>query len=931
MKTALQPYFQKRDFKITSEPTGGKASASALSFVVQKHAATRLHYDFRLELDGTLKSWAVPKGPSLDPHDKRMAVHVEDHPIDYAGFEGTIPKGQYGAGKVIVWDNGTWEPVGDPRAGYRDGKLKFRLHGTKLHGGWTLVRMRGRAGERQEPWLLIKERDDAARPAAEYSIVDAEPASVLSDMTIDDKPTASPKEAAADDSKAATRRAAKSSATKSSATKKSATETSATKKIVAKKTVAKKSAAKKAAAKKSVGRPSTPKRNATASAAPPGLPVGAVPARLPDTLLPQLATLVSDAPSDAGWLWEIKFDGYRLLARIDGDDVRLFTRRGNDWSDRMPGLVDAVRALGIGSGWLDGEIVVNGTSGVPDFNALQNAFESSRVEDIEYFVFDLPYWNGHDLRSVPLRERRTVLAALLDRAPPNERVRFSHDFDSRPEELLQNACRMRLEGMIGKRADAPYVSRRSPTWIKLKCTQRQEFVVGGWTDPQGSRTGIGSLLLGIHDEAGHLRFAGGVGSGFDQKTLRSVKQALDAMPAEKTPFYEKPRDVRGHWVEPRLVAEVSFGEWTPDGRIRHSVFHGLREDKDASAIGREQPVAAATASSAARKASANTANPAQAAKSEQPAAKKKSAKSPARSTDATVEGIRISHPERVVDTTTGITKLEVVNHYLEVAKLILPHLVDRPVSLVRAPAGLAGHLVFQRHAGALRIPELRQIDAAFSPDHEPMVEVDSFTALIGAAQANVIEFHTWNATTKDAAHPDRMIFDLDPGEGVAWQRMQEGAELMRSLLEQIGLQSFLKTSGGKGLHVVVPIAPKDDWDSVRELAKRIVEHMAQTIPERFVAKSGPKNRVGRIFVDYLRNGFGATTACAWSARARPGLGVSVPCAWDELGAITSGAHWTIRNVHERIEERVDPWRAYARTKQSAAKAMKAIGRERAAA
>jgi bifunctional non-homologous end joining protein LigD len=891
MKSALAPYFGKRDFKVTSEPQGGKASKGALSFVIQKHAASRLHYDFRLEFDGTLKSWAVPKGPSLDTGDKRMAVHVEDHPIDYGRFEGTIPKGQYGAGEVIVWDNGTWEPVGDPRAGYRAGKLKFRLDGKKLHGGWTLVRMHGREGERQEPWLLIKEKDEAARPSSEYSVVDAEPKSVLSDRTITDRPTAAAKEAARDDSP--------------------------------RKAVAKKTASAKAAARKSAGAAS-----ARASAlAPIAMPAGAVKAKLPATLSPQLATLVSETPSDGGWLYEIKFDGYRIVARVDeaSDDVRLLTRRGNDWSARMPGLVEAVRSLGLGSGWLDGEIVVNGANGTPDFNALQNAFDSARTDDIQYYVFDLPYYDGHDLRNVPLIERRAVLAAALDRAPQQQRVRFSQDFDSSPRELLQNACRMRLEGMIGKRADSPYVSRRSPTWIKLKCTQRQEFVVGGWTDPRGSRTGIGSLLLGIHDEAGHLRFAGGVGSGFDQKTLAAVKQALAAIPAETTPFFEKPRDVRGHWVEPKLVAEVSFGEWTPDGRIRHSVFHGLREDKDAKSIGRERPVAPASA-----KASKGGAAKSRAVATAAPA--KRSVKAtPKKSADTTVEGIRISHPDRVIDTSTGITKIDVVNYYLDVARLILPHLVRRPVSLVRAPAGLSGSLVFQRHAGTLRIPELRELDPSFSPDREPMIEVDSFTALIGAAQANVIEFHTWNATTRDPQHPDRIVFDLDPGEGVAWRAMQEGAELTRSLLEQIGLVSFLKTSGGKGLHVVVPIAPKEDWDTVRALAKRIVEHMAETIPERFVAKSGPKNRVGKVFVDYLRNGVGATTACAWSARARRGLGVSVTCEWDELGAITAGDHWTIRNAHERIEERGDAWRDYARTRQTIAKAMKAIGVERVAA
>jgi len=783
--------------------------------------------------------------------------------------------------------------------------------------------MHGREGERQEPWLLIKEKDEAARPSAEYSVVDAEPKSVLSDRTIADKPAAAPKEAARDDSRAS-----------SSAAKKPAG----------------KRATKSAAAKTTAARSATAR---STTVEPLALPAGATKAKLPATLSPQLATLVSKTPSDSGWIYEIKFDGYRIVARVDGDDVRLFTRRGNDWSARMPGLVEAVRSLGLGSAWLDGEIVVNGASGTPDFNGLQNAFDSARTEAIQYYVFDLPYYDGHDLRSVPLVERRAVLAAALDRAPPQQRVRFSQDFDSSPKELLQNACRMRLEGMIGKRADSPYVSRRSPTWIKLKCTQRQEFVVGGWTDPQGSRTGIGSLLLGIHDEAGHLRFAGGVGSGFDQKTLAAVKQALAAIPAETTPFFEKPREVRGHWVEPKLVAEVSFGEWTPDGRIRHSVFHGLREDKDAKAIGREQAVGPTSISDGesgrptARKTTKTKAAATKKATTRTPATKDAATtptaaavSAPARrsatagkkgSADATVEGIRISHPDRVVDTSTGITKIDVVNYYLDAARLILPHLVKRPVSLVRAPAGLSGHLVFQRHAGTLRIPELRELDPSFSPDHEPMIEVDSFTALIGAAQANVVEFHTWNATSKDPQHPDRIVFDLDPGEGLAWRAMQEGAELMRSLLEQIGLASFLKTSGGKGLHVVVPITPKEDWDTVRALAKGIVEHMAETIPERFVAKSGPKNRVGKVFVDYLRNGFGATTACAWSARARPGLGVSVTCEWDELGAISAGDHWTIRNVHERIEERGDAWRDYARTRQTIAKAMKAIGVERVAA
>jgi len=856
MKTNLQPYFAKRDFKVTSEPQAGKASTGQRAFVIQKHAASRLHYDFRLELDGTLKSWAVPKGPSLDPADKRMAVHVEDHPIDYGGFEGTIPAGQYGAGSVIVWDNGTWEPIGDPAQGLHEGKLKFRLHGQKLHGGWTLVRMHGRAGERQEPWLLIKERDDAARPAKEYSIVEAEPRSVLSDRTIEEKPKAVAQANVKDKAKTKTKTTA-----------------------------------------------------AASSPALPALPAGAKAAALPASLAPQLATLVTQPPADGGWSYEIKFDGYRILARIDGSDVRLFTRNGNDWSSRMPGLVDALRALEIGPAWLDGEIVVPGAQGAPDFNLLQNAFDSARTDSIVFYAFDLPFRGGHDLRNVPLGERRALLKQLLDAAPAG-RIRFSENFDSTPAELLHNACRMHLEGVIGKRIDSPYVSKRSPAWIKLKCTRRQEFVIAGYTDPQGSRTGIGSLLLGIHDDAGELVYAGAVGSGFDQRSLAAVKQAVAALDTEKSPFAVRPKGVKAHWVEPRLVAEVSFGEWTPDGRVRHAVFHGLRDDKPAKAITREKAVPATkvVATAAAKKA---------------PVAKAATKKATA--TSATVEGVRISHPERVVDESTGATKLDVVDYYLEVARLILPHLVGRPVSLVRAPAGIGGQLFFQRHAETLKIPDLKRLDENVAPGRDSMVEVDSFTALIGSAQMNVIEFHTWNATTRQPDKPDRMIFDLDPGAGVGWAQIAEGTEVTRAFLAELGLASFVKTSGGKGLHVVVPITPKDDWDTVKALSKRVVEQLARVAPERFVAKSGPKNRVGKIFIDYLRNGFGSTTVCAWSMRARPGLGISVPFEWSELVSITGGDHWKLANVRQRLEERVDPWAAYAGTKQTLAKAMKALG------
>lgn len=822
--SSLATYQRKRNFGATPEPAGEVvASGDELSFVVQKHAARRLHYDFRLELDGTLKSWAVPKGPSLDPHDKRMAVQVEDHPLSYGGFEGTIPEGHYGAGSVIVWDRGTWVPLGDPRKGYREGKLKFELKGEKLQGGFTLVRMKSRENERQVPWLLIKEHDDDARPASEFDVIEALPDSVLAGKK-------------------------------------------------------KRPVAAKAPAKS----PAKARRNAKAE--------------LPLSLTPQLATLVDDIPPGDDWLYEIKFDGYRIVTRIDGDDVRCFTRNGHDWSHRLPTLVKAIRALGIGWGWLDGEIVVAGPKGTPDFQLLQNAFDAQRTQDIQYYVFDLPFHDGDDLRERPLVERRERLQQLLA-GHTGGAVQFSASFDADPRELLASAKDAGLEGLIGKRASATYHSRRSADWVKLKLGQRQEFVICGFTDPKGSRAGIGALLLGVHDAEGHLRYAGNVGTGFDDKTLVALRKQLDEIETTTSPYTDGPtrvgtvKLVKPHWVKPKLIAEVAFAEWTKSGHVRQAVFHGLRSDKPPARITKEvaQHMEKAPASKALPK------------------------------------DFRVTHPERVVDKSTGVTKGQLIAYYPQVAELMLPHLKQRPVSLLRAPDGVEGQFFFQKHAEKKSFPNIEILDRALYPSHDPLLTIGTPLALLSAAQMNVIEFHTWNATTRAMDRPDRMVFDLDPGEGVGWPQVQEAAQLVHALLQEIGLVAFLKTSGGKGLHVVVPLVPKYDWDTVKDFSQAIVAHMASVIPDRFVAKSGPKNRVGRIFIDYLRNGLGATTVCAWSARARPGLGVSVPVTWDELAGLKSGAQWTVQNVAERLATGNTPWADYAKTKQSLVKPMKAMG------
>src|SRR5258706_867359 len=614
MPASLTPYRKKRDFKITSEPKGVVAApGKRLSFVIQKHAATRLHYDFRLELDGTLKSWAVPKGPSLDPGIKRMAVHVEDHPLSYADFEGVIPPGQYGAGTVIVWDRGEWTPVGDAHAGYRAGRPKFDLHGEKLHGRWNLVRMKAREKERQDPWLLIKEDDEEARSAAEYDVVEAMPESVLKE---------------------------------------------------------------KARGKRREARGE------------------AVRAKLPLFLTPQLATLVDEPPQGDEWIYEVKFDGYRIVARIEDGDVKLFTRSGNDWTARLRSLADDLGKLGIASAWIDGEIVVMNDAGQPSFQLLQRAFDNANTRDIVFFAFDLPHFDGYDLTRVPLVERRVLLEKTFEK-DHSPRLRFSEHFSGPAKPLLDAACKQGLEGLIGKRAGAPYTSTRSTSWGKSKCSRRPQFVIVGHTDPKGSRTGFGSLLLAVRDEkSGALRYAGNVGTGFDQDSLGSIKTKLEALATDKAPV-PAPRGVKGHWVRPKLVAEVAFTEWTGDGRVRHPVFKGLRSDKDANVITREKPQHAPSSQGA-------------------PSSKAKG---------ATVGGIKVSHGERVIDASAGHTKLDLVRYYDEIAAHLLPHLAGRPATLVRAPAGIGGQLFFQKHPHPPPIPRVRQFPPPPSPRHDPLIEV----------------------------------------------------------------------------------------------------------------------------------------------------------------------------------------------------------------
>jgi len=932
MAGKLDPYRRKRHFGATPEPEGAhghRAKAAAkpaartrargahpLRFVIQEHHARRLHYDFRLELDGTLKSWAVPKGPSFDPSVKRLAVHVEDHPLEYASFEGQIPEGHYGAGSVVVWDEGTWTPDGglaQAREGYRAGKLTFRLDGEKLHGGWALVRS-GRQEGRQEQWLLIKERDDDARSMDEFDVVGERPGSVH-------------------DGAAAARAGSKGGSTRARGSRQGRSEKPGTH-----------------AARHDdhghdghAGAPIDPSRIE-----------GAVRAPLPEHVAPQLATLVDGPPTQGDWCYELKFDGYRILARISGKGarrhVKLMTREGRDWTAKLRAQRDALAALDVDAAWLDGEAVVLGKNGLPDFQALQNAFGGGHSDEITLFVFDLPYLDGYDLRDAPLTARRALLEPLFADSDPT-RLRFSPDLGDDVASLIASACDTGLEGLIGKRAESRYRAGRSPAWIKLKCRRRQEFVIGGYTEPSGSRHGFGALLLGVHEPAadgkrrrgpGPLRYVGRVGTGFDTRMLDRLTPILRKHERDTMPFDPPPRErsrTPVHWIEPVLVAECEFAEWTGDGIVRQAAFIALRDDKPAARIVREVPKHTETEvqmdqrqttqherhkSKGTAHAERDTSDARDTSDGKHPARSRGSRRAEADDTGPDQLGrVRISHPERVIDSHSGTRKIDLARYWQWVAPWLLRDLKGRPVSLVRAPGDISGELFFQKHAERREIPFVTQHDG-LDPGHGPLLSLDSVDALLGAAQMGTIELHTWNAHASNIERPDRIVFDLDPDPALPWSAMIDAAQLVRGLLDELGLISFCKTSGGKGLHVVVPITRHMGWDEVKDFSRAVAQHVAGALPDRFTATMGPKHRRGKIFIDYLRNGRGASTIAAYSVRARPGLGVSVPLRWDEVPDTTGGAQWTIDTLHERLDRlKRDPWDGYDDTRQRITAQMRA--------
>ncbi|WP_173931345.1 DNA ligase D [Chelativorans sp. Marseille-P2723] len=807
---ALSAYRKKRDFTATPEPRGERGkSVGGDSYVIQKHAARRLHYDLRLEMEGVLKSWAVTRGPSLVPGEKRLAVHVEDHPLEYGDFEGTIPKGEYGGGTVIIWDRGRWSPIGDAKKGYAKGHLEFELHGEKLQGRWHLVRMAKKPRERNENWLLIKGDDPAARSEEDPDILEERPESVKTGRMIKDVEGEAP------------------------------------------------------------GWSSKTGRIEKPAASQAVLPKRARKAGYPGFIKPALATLRNSAPPGARWLHEIKFDGYRLQAHIRAGKTKLYTRSGLDWTGKFGAAIPAaLGTLPLKEAIIDGELISEGAGGASDFSALQADLSSGRTDRMVLYLFDLLYLDGYDLRHASLTERKTVLETLLKAAPGV--LRYSEHFEEDGETVRKHACRLGLEGIVSKDRDAPYPTGRGRSWIKSKCSSRQELVIAGYVPSSTFRGAIGSLVLGYYED-GKLIPAGRVGTGFSHQVAEELFQRLEPMRVPKSPFSRKltadeARQVK--FVQPDLVAEVEFRNWTADGSIRHAAFRGLREDRNPGDVRRESGPGAAP---------------------EMP--------SPA---------VRLTHPDRLYWPDAGVTKQGLAEYYAEVWPRMGPFIVGRPLALVRCPDGISGQCFFQKHAWRGQSSEI--VKGTDPKDDEPVIAIDGLPGLLGLVQGGTLEIHPWGSRLDDLERPDLINMDLDPGPGVAWEAVIDAAREVKERLARAGLASFVKTSGGKGLHVVAPLKPRANWEETKAFAKSIADAMAADSPRRFVATVTKAKRKGKILVDYLRNGRGATAVAPYSTRARPGAAVSMPLSWDELNPAIGPDYFTVANAPTRLAAvDADPW------------------------
>ena len=821
--TKLDAYRKKRDFRRTSEPAGhagGGRGGEGPIFCVQKHAATQLHYDLRLEIGGTLKSWAVTRGPSLDPKVKRLAVHVEDHPLDYASFEGIIPKGEYGGGEVIVWDHGHWVPMGDPESDLAAGQIKFRLAGTKLNGGWTLVQLKSGRDADGKNWLLIKERDIYARTDAEIDVVEEFPLSAKTGRAIEELRIQS----------------------------------------------------------RESKKPKKPTRLA------PSRIKGAKKALLPEQTRPQLATSVDLPPNGDDWLHEMKLDGYRTLARIDGDDIRLFTRNGHDWTERYQTIADAFSEVGAKSALIDGEIVVQDGQGKTSFPALQDALATGAMEKLVFFAFDLLYLNGYDLRQVPLKNRKATLSRLLDpHLSDVGPIQVSEHVVGNGPAFFAEAARLSLEGVISKRADASYVEGRTKSWQKSKCLLGGDFLIVGYT-VTAAAGGLAALSL-AEQTADGLAYVGKVGTGWSAEVAADLRSQLEPLRRKTAPF-KRPKGLKAGdaiWVRPEYLAEIQYTARTSENALRHAVFQGLRPDKSPAEsnaiVTRERLV-----------------------------------------TDQHLAQIWITNPDREMLEPGGPSKLDIVLHYAKVGDWMLPEIIDRPLTLIRCPTGKIKDCFYQRHRSEGMPADIKGIEVheEGEPERREFVYVDGANGLLQLAQFGVVEVHPWGARIDKLDRPDRIIFDLDPDESLDWRDVVAATLDVRESLTDLGLEGFVRTTGGKGLHIVVPIARRQGWPAVKEWTRRFVVAMAQQSPRRYTANPQKGQRRGRIYIDYLRNTHGATAVGSFSLRARPGVPVATPITWDELRRLDDPAEFNWRTVPERLASlNHDPWAGF----EKAAKAL----------
>jgi bifunctional non-homologous end joining protein LigD len=821
-RTPLDDYRKKRDFTKSPEPRGQRQPAkpsTALAYVIQKHEASHLHYDLRLELDGMLKSWAIPKGPSLNPLDKRLAVHVEDHPLEYGSFEGIIPEGEYGGGTVMLWDRGTWEPLGDAHKGFEKGALDFELHGARLKGRWHLVRLK--RADKHDNWLLIKGDDSFADPDG-TAAVEKYMTSVSSKRTMEK---------------------------------------------ISKAGVVDEDAPNRSPSQKE---PVKKKPRVEAWVEPP-----------PEFVSMQLATLVRKPPAGNDWIHEIKFDGYRIMSRLEEGEIRCITRGEKDWTQRFSEIAKQLSELDVSNALLDGEIVAVDSNGHMSFHALQQALKEGRQNVMHYYIFDLLFLNGQEMRKKTLLERKQALQELL----PEDRgqLHYSEHFDQPGPDVFRQACRIALEGIVSKRKDASYVSGRSKSWLKSKCLNEQELVIGGFTYQPKQKELLAALAMGYYQN-GDLIYAGKVGTGYTHDEANELVKKLKPLAIDKPPFKDLKEKLGPNvvWVQPKLVAQVFFNEWTDSGLLRQPSFQGLREDKAPREVTRETEAEVPQIYASPHK--------------------------------TVVAGITISNPDKLMYPESGITKLELAEYYEAIANYMLPYVAGRPISLVRCPDGREKDCIFQRHPAVGMSPHIKPVSVTLNEPNE-FLTISDVKGLVALAQMAVLEIHTWGGRAKAIETPDRIVFDLDPAEDVVWANVRKAALELRDRLEEIGLKSFVLATGGKGLHVVAPIAEKYGWDDVKEFARLLAKSMAHDDPSRFTINMRKEQRVGRIYVDYLRNGKGSSFIAPYSTRKHEGAPVATPLEWDELTQTKNARPFDIRTILTHLKETGGAWGEMLKLKQ----------------